>query len=192
MKRKEYAKTQFLDRLFRGVPDQRKIEIEREIQTRHVVLMESSSDFVKTTNQKIKQRRSRDILQGLAPESWRQSQNLDDFKTMNISYQTMHEIHPLWLEYMESILPRNQPGIPLETLKKMDFHGAKVQINQCKDPQLVGLEGLVYGLDASNLWILEASNRKHKIPLRKTELMLKLRLQELRLIGCVLMTQKGN
>lgn len=187
MKRKEYAKTRFLDRLFRGVPDSRKVEIEGEIRTRHVVLVESSSDFVKTTNQKIQQRRSRDILQALASKSWRQSQNLDDFNTMDITYETMHEIHFLWLEYMESILPRNQPGIPRETLKGLDFHGAKLQINQCKDPQLVGLEGLVFGLDESNFWILEASNRKFKIPLRKTELVLKLRSRELRLIGCVLM-----
>lgn len=100
--------------------------------------------------------------QKLLPQKVRKK--LTQVSSASIRYSLLQPLHELWQQYFSRVVrDLSAPNIS-EILANADYHGALLEVVQCKDPRYVGVKGLVAQVTSRTMVVVDQQDRVHGVP----------------------------
>lgn len=93
----------------------------------------------------------------------KQLYTLSHEEKQDLLYTTFERVHDLWKQYSSSVLSHSDPM----SLFRMDLHGCKLKCVESRNPNFIGLQGIVVQETKNTFLLIKESNGLVTVPKRE-------------------------
>lgn len=108
---------------------------------------------------------------------------LSNEERRKLEYSTFEKVHDLWQQYAARVVKESD----LMSVFRMDLHGCKIRCTACKNPTLVGIEGIVVQETKNTFLVIKQTNRLLTLPKRESVFKFRIGVQVYKIHGCNLL-----
>lgn len=109
---------------------------------------------------------------------------LSNEEKRRLQYSTFEKVNQLWQQYSQQVL---KDGSDSMSIFRMDLHGAQIQCTASKNPNLIGIEGIVVQETRNTFMLIKRTNRLLTIPKRDSLFEMKIGKNVYKIHGCNLL-----